>query len=195
MSSNKFTEKAQEALLAAQQLAESRSHTQLEPEHLLYALVQQEGGVVPAVLSKLGVDPKTVIGRLESILNGFARAQGTVQVYVSNRFRRILEAAASEAQRLQDDYVSTEHFLLAIVDEAERGPGGQMLRELGVTRDRVYQALQEIRGGQRVSSPTPETTYQALQRYGRDLTELARQGKLDPVIGRDEEIRRVIQVL
>jgi ATP-dependent Clp protease ATP-binding subunit ClpB len=195
MNPNKFTEKAQEALMAAQQLAESRSHTQLEPEHLLYALVQQEGGVVPSVLSKLGVDPKTVTGRLESILNGFARAQGTVQVYVSNRFRRILDAAASEAQRLQDDYVSTEHFLLAIVDESERGPGGQMLRELGVTRDRVYQALQEIRGGQRVSSPTPETTYQALQRYGRDLTELARQGKLDPVIGRDEEIRRVIQVL
>jgi ATP-dependent Clp protease ATP-binding subunit ClpB len=113
----------------------------------------------------------------------------------SNRFRRVFEAAAREAERLKDDYVSTEHFLLALADDAETGAAGQTLRRLGVTRDRLYEGLQAIRGGQRVTSATPETTYQSLEKYGRDLTALAREGKLDPVIGRDEEVRRVIQVL
>src|SRR5919198_967594 len=132
---------------------------------------------------------------LEPALNGLARASGPTQVYVSPACRRVLEAAQAEAERLKDDFVSTEHFLLALADEADKSRAGQLLRQHGVSRDRLYQALQEVRGGQRVTSPTPETTYQALQQYGRDLTALARQGKLDPVIGRDDEVRRTIQVL
>jgi ATP-dependent Clp protease ATP-binding subunit ClpB len=191
---NKLTEKAQEAVIGAQRLAEERRNTQLEPEHLLYTLVQQEGGVVPAVLEKLGVAPRLVVQRLEGPLGALARAVTPgQQVYLSQRLSRVLDAAQSEAERLRDDYISTEHLLLALTEDT--GAAGQLLRGLNVTRDRVYQVLQEVRGGQRVTSPTPETTYQALERYGRDLTKLAREGKLDPVIGRDEEIRRVIQVL
>src|SRR4051812_27771136 len=114
---NKLTEKAQEAIVAAQRLAEERHHTQLEPEHLLYALVTQEGGVVPAVLEKLGVRPSTLLPQIESALNALARGSGPSQVYVSNRLRRVFEAAQAEAERLKDDYVSTEHFLLALADE------------------------------------------------------------------------------
>src|SRR5947208_2516219 len=194
-STSKLTEKAQDAVVAAQRLAEERRHTQLEPEHLLHALVSQDEGVVPAILQSLGVQPDAVLRELETPLAGMARASGPTQVSMANRFRRAFEAAQQEAERLKDDYVSTEHFLLALADDQETGAAGQILRRLGVTRDRVYQGLQEIRGGQRVTSPTPEATYQALERYGRDLTALARQGKLDPVIGRDEEVRRVIQVL
>jgi ATP-dependent Clp protease ATP-binding subunit ClpB len=190
---NKLTEKAQEAVLAAQRLAEERYHTQLEPEHLLHALVSQTEGVVPATLEKLGVAPRTVLAQVETALGALARASGPTQVYISPRFRTVWEAAQREADRLKDDYISTEHFLLGLADDT--GQAGNILRRANVTRDRIYAALQAVRGGQRVTSPTPETTYQALERYGRDLTALARQGKLDPVIGRDEEIRRVIQVL
>jgi ATP-dependent Clp protease ATP-binding subunit ClpB len=188
MDMNRLTEKAQEAIAAAQRLAEGRHHTQLEPEHLLSALVSQEGGVVPSVLEKLGVEPKHVQSRLERLLDSFARSQTPQQAYVSPRFRRVFEAAQQESERLKDDFVSTEHFLMAMVDEP-------LLRELGVNRDKLYAALQEVRGGQRVTSQQPEATYQSLEKYGRDLTRLARLGKLDPVIGRDEEIRRTIQVL
>ncbi|HEY3078600.1 MAG TPA: ATP-dependent chaperone ClpB [Chloroflexota bacterium] len=192
---NKLTEKAQEAIAAAQRLAEQRQHTQVEPEHLLLALLEQEGGVVPTVLTKLGVQPRQVIQQLEPALGAMARASGPAQAYVSARFKRVWDAAQAEAERLKDEFVSTEHFLLALASEQEHGPAGQVLRRLGVTPDRIYQALQEVRGGQRVTSQNPEGTNQALEKYGRDLTELARQGKLDPVIGRDEEVRRVIQVL
>jgi ATP-dependent Clp protease ATP-binding subunit ClpB len=195
MNMNKLTEKAQEAIVAAQRLAEDRHHTQLEPEHLLYALVAQEDGVVPAILERLEIPPRTVLEGLEPAFSGFARGSGPTQVQASNRFRRVFEAAGREAERLKDEYVSTEHFLLALADDAETGAAGQTLRRLGVTRDRLYEGLQAIRGGQRVTSATPETTYQSLEKYGRDLTALARQGKLDPVIGRDDEVRRVIQVL
>jgi ATP-dependent Clp protease ATP-binding subunit ClpB len=193
MDPNKLTEKAQEALISAQRLAEERRHTQLEPEHLLFALVTQQGGVVPAVLERMGISAQQVVQRLEPALQGLATAEGATQVQVSTRFRRLLEAAEKEAGQLKDDYVSTEHYLLALADD--RGGAGQVLKSAGVTRDTVYQALQQVRGGQRVTSPTPEATYEALKKYGRDLTELAEKGKLDPVIGRDEEIRRVIQVL
>src|SRR5438105_3215543 len=189
MNLNKLTEKAQEAVVEAQRLAESRQHTEVQPEHLLAALIAQEGGVVPAILDKLGVPPAQVRQRVDARLNGYARATTPgQQVYASQRFRRVFEAAQQEADQLKDEFVSTEHFLLAMVDEAP-------LRELGINRDRVLQALQDVRGNQRVTSQNPESTYQALERYGRDLTQLARAGKLDPVIGRDEEIRRVIQVL
>src|SRR5579871_677633 len=188
MDLNKRTEKAQEAFVAAQREAEKRRNTQVEPEHLLSALIDQEAGVVPAVLDKIGVAPSEVKQRLEREMARFARSQTPQQVYVSVRFRNILEAAKQEAERLKDDFVSTEHFLLAMVDEP-------VLQELGVSRDAVLRALQEVRGNQRVTSQTPETTYQSLEKYGRDLTRLAQAGKLDPVIGRDEEIRRTIQVL
>src|SRR5215208_752561 len=141
---NKLTEKAQEAVAAAQQLAEERRNTQLEPEHLLHALIAQEGGVVPAVLEKLGVQPGSMLQQLEPALAGLARAAGSAQVYVSPRFKRVFDAAQDEAGRLKDDYVSTEHFLLALADDAEQGPAGQLLRGAGVTRDRLYQALQEV---------------------------------------------------
>jgi ATP-dependent Clp protease ATP-binding subunit ClpB len=197
MNLNKLTEKAQEAIAAAQRLAESKGNTQLEPEHLLDALVTQEGGIVPAVLEQLGVAPGTVDRALQSAIAGFARATtGGQQVFASARFRRVFEGAQREAERLKDDYVSTEHFLLAMTEDEEASqPAGRILRANGITRDRVYAALQEVRGGQRVTGQTPESTYQSLTRYGRDLTLLARNGKLDPVIGRDEEIRRTIQVL
>jgi ATP-dependent Clp protease ATP-binding subunit ClpB len=188
MDLNKLTEKAQEAIVAAQREAEQRHNTQVEPDHLLLALVQQEAGVVPAVLEKIGVSPTQVTQRLQTMLGRFGRTQSPQQVYISPRFRNVFEAAKQEAEHLKDDFVSTEHFLLAMVDESP-------LKDLGVTRDRVLQALQEVRGNQRVTSQNPETTYQSLEKYGRDLTRLARAGKLDPVIGRDEEIRRTIQVL
>src|SRR3982075_2610976 len=189
MNLNKLTDKAQEAVVEAQRVAESRQHTQVEPEHLLSALVVQENGVVPAILEKLGVSPTQVSQRLNTTLNGFARATTPgQQVYVSQRFKRAFESAQQEAERLKDEFVSTEHFLLAMADQP-------VLRGLGITRDRVLQALQEVRGNQRVTSQNPETTYQSLEKYGRDLTKMARDGKLDPVIGRDEEIRRTIQVL
>ncbi len=192
---NKFTEKAQEAIGEAQLIAEEHRNTQIEPEHLLYALVRQEGGVVPAILARLGVSPGVILEQVEEAIRGLARASEPTQVFISPRFRRVLQAAQEEAGRLRDDYVSTEHLLIALADDQEKGLAGQILRRSGVTRSAVYQALQEVRGGQRVTSPNPETTYEALKQYGRDLTELARLGKLDPVIGRDEEIRRVIQVL
>src|SRR4051794_17073466 len=185
---NRLTEKAQEAITNAQRLAEERNHTQIEPEHLLYTLVDQSDGVVPSVLERLGVQPGQVLQETDASLSSLARASGPHDTVVSSRLRRLLDAAGSEAERLNDEYISTEHLLLALADD-ETGPAGQILRRLGVARDQIYQSLQQIRGGQRVTSPTPETTYQALEQYGRDVTKLARQGKLDPVIGRDEEIR------
>ncbi|GAC1323193.1 MAG: ATP-dependent chaperone ClpB [Chloroflexota bacterium] len=196
MDMNKLTQKAQEAIAAAQREAEKRHNTQLEPEHILAALVSQDNGVVPAVLDKLGVSPSVFSTRLGPVLGALARATGGGQsVYASAAFRRVFEAASEEAERLKDDFVSTEHFLLALTDDAETSGAGKLLRQSGVTRDRVLTALQDVRGGQRVTSQTPEVTYQSLEKYGRDLTVAARNGKLDPVIGRDEEIRRTIQVL
>ena len=145
MNMNKLTEKAQEAIVAAQRLAEERHHTQLEPEHLLHALVAQEDGVVPAILGRLEIPANSVLEGLEPALSGFARSSGPTQVQASNRFRRVFEAAAREADRLKDDYVSTEHFLLALADDAETGAAGQTLRRLGVTRDRLYiETMQQV---------------------------------------------------
>jgi ATP-dependent Clp protease ATP-binding subunit ClpB len=195
MNLNKLTEKAQEAIVGAQRVAEERRNTQIEPIHLLYALITQEGGIVPSVLQKIGVSPATIRSRVEAGLDQLPRAQTQTQVYISPDFKAVFDQAQVEADRLKDEYVSTEHFLLALIDEGNRSSAGQILRGAGVTRDRVLRALQDVRGGQRVTSQTPESTYQALEKYGRDLTELARNGKLDRVIGRDEEVRRVIQVL
>ena len=192
---NRFTEKAQEAVFAAQSLAEENNQSQVEPEHLLAALLQQTDGVVPQVLERAGANPQLLLQQVQAELDGLPKVYGTVtQVGISPRLRQVLVRAHDEIQQFRDEYVSTEHLLLALLDHAG-GAVERILRQAGVTRDVVLQALMRIRGSQRVTSPTPESTYAALEKYGRDLTQLARQGKLDPVIGRDEEIRRVVQVL
>jgi ATP-dependent Clp protease ATP-binding subunit ClpB len=195
MNLNKFTQKAQEAVLAAQQVAENANHSQLDVEHLLLALLEQAEGVVPQILLKLGIDLPQVKQQLKGELDRLPKAYGAVQLVMSSRLKRVLDNAREEAERLKDDYVSTEHLLVAIADDHEKGPGTKLLAGHGITRDGIYQVLTTIRGGQRVTDQTPEGKYQALEKYGRDLTEIARRGKLDPVIGRDKEIRRVIQVL
>jgi ATP-dependent Clp protease ATP-binding subunit ClpB len=195
MNLNKYTEKAQEAVLAAQKLADERSHAQIEPEHLLVALVEQPEGVVPEVLRKMAADPAAIARAGRDLLAKIPQAYGGSQAGLSPRLRAIADAAESEAQRLKDEYISTEHLLVAIASEPGRSPAARLLSERGLTPDKIFAALTSVRGSQRVTSQNPEGTYQALERYGRDLTDLARKGKLDPVIGRDEEIRRVIQVL
>ena len=193
---DKFTFKAQEAIQQAQKLAEEHQHQAIDVEHLLLALVEQPEGVVQPILSKMGANPAQVAQRLKEELRRLPQVSGVSpsQAHITPRSEKVLNAALSEADRLKDEYVSTEHLLLAIADD--RGVAvGKVLRELGVTKDGIYAALQEIRGGQRVTDQAPEEKYQALERYARDLTDLARKGKLDPVIGRDDEIRGVIQVL
>ncbi|MDB5313110.1 MAG: clpB1, partial [Gemmataceae bacterium] len=197
MDVNRFTEKAQEALAAAQGQAVRWSHQQVDVEHLLLALVEQEQGLAAPILQKAGPDPDRLKRRVEEELGRLPRVSGPSggpeQVHPSGRLSRLLGQAEDEAKQLKDEYVSVEHLLLAMT--ADGGVTGRIFKELGVTRDRLLKALQEVRGNQRVTSPTPEATYQALEKYGRDLTQLASRGKLDPVIGRDEEIRRVIQIL
>src|SRR5262245_22323019 len=195
MNINKFTEKAQEAIVAAQQLAEQMNHAQVEPEHLLVTLVEQREGIIPELLRKMGNDP-AVIGRgALGLLENMPRAYGGSQAGLSPRLKLVFDLAQAEADRLKDEYVSTEHLFVAVASETGRSPAARFLQENGVTRDKIFEALTSVRGSQRVTNQNPEGTYQALERYGRDLTDLARRGKLDPVIGRDEEIRRVIQVL
>ena len=195
MNINKYTEKAQEAILAAQQLADREGHAEMLPEHLLVALLEQREGIVPSIVQKIGADPAAVATALRGELGRLPRAHGGSQVTLSPRLRQVTDAAEQEAERLKDEYVSTEHLLLAIAGEGRRSTSSAILGQHKITRDAVLQALTTVRGSQRVTSQNPEATYEALARYGRDLTELARKGKLDPVIGRDDEIRRVIQVL
>src|SRR5262245_17585563 len=194
MNLNKLTEKAQEAILSSQNFATEYNHSEVTPEHLLVTLVEQSGGIVPSVLRKIALDPARVATDARALLKAIPQAYGS-DVRLSPRMKLIVDSAQAEATRLQDEYVSTEHLLLALATEAGRSPAAQLLQRLGVTKDSLYNALTEVRGSQRVTSQNPESTYEALSRYGRDLTELARNGKLDPVIGRDEEVRRVIQVL
>ena len=194
MNLNKFTEKAQEAVMTAQNLATEFTHAEITPEHLLVALVEQEGGIVPSVLRKLTLDPSRIGADARKLFDSLPKTYGG-DVRFSPRMKLIVDSAQAEAQRLQDEYVSTEHLFLAVATEAGRSPAAQLLQRAGVTTDTLYAALTQVRGNQRVTSQNPESTYEALARYGRDLTELARKGKLDPVIGRDEEVRRVIQVL
>ncbi len=194
MNMNTFTEKAQEAVVAAQTLAGEQSHAEVTPEHLLVTLVEQAGGIVPSVLSRLRVEPSRAAADARALLASLPKAYGA-DLRLSPRMKLLFDSAQAEAQRMQDEYVSTEHLLLALATEAGRSPAAQLLTKLGATKDALYGALTQVRGSQRVTSQNPETTYEALTRYGRDLTEFARSGKLDPVIGRDEEVRRVIQVL
>ena len=195
MNINKYTEKAQEAVLGAQHLAEEMNHAQIEPEHLLVSLVEQREGIVPELVRKLNLDPTAIATAARELLARMPQAYGGSQPGLSPRLKLVTDMAQAEADRLKDEYVSTEHLLVAIASETGRSPSAKLLSERGITRDKVFAALTSIRGSQRVTSQNPEGTYQALERYGRDLTDLARKGKLDPVIGRDEEIRRVIQVL
>src|SRR5216110_1801510 len=190
---NKLTEKSQEALVAAQQKARDEGHAQLDVEHLAAALVDQPGGIVSSVLTALGVQPAQLSSALATELQRQPKVTGNVQLSASARLGRVLQQAQKEAQSLGDEFVSTEHLLLAMTED--QGYTGQALKRLGATHERVLNALKDIRGNQRVTDQNPEGKYAALERYGRDLTELARKNKLDPVIGRDEEIRRVIQVL
>ena len=196
MDPNKLTLKAQEALQEAKSIAEKKHHQQIEVEHLLSALLAQKDGVVIPILQKLGANPDLIHSQLENELNRIPQVtgRGAGQVYLSSRANEILNMAWKEAEALTDEYLSTEHLLIAIADE-KQGASYQILQRSGVTKDAIFRVLQEIRGSQRVTDQNPEDKYQALKRYSRDLTEEARKGKLDPVIGRDEEIRRVIQVL
>ncbi len=191
---DKFTVKAQEAVQAAQSIADQLSHQAIEPEHLLLALIQQQEGVVGPLLAKLGAPADAIRRQVEAELAKAPKVRGAAGAYGTPRLRAIFERAQQEAERLRDEYVSTEHLLIAIAQERD-GAAGRVLAANGVTAEAIYRALVDVRGTQRVTDANPEEKYQALERYSRDLTELARKGRLDPVIGRDEEIRRVIQVL
>jgi ATP-dependent Clp protease ATP-binding subunit ClpB len=192
--SDKFTVKAQEALQAAQEMGERSGQQQIEPLHVLWALVAQGDGVVPPLLEKLGVSPTLIASEAEKQIARLPKISGGSQPQFSPATTKVLERAFDEAQRLKDEYVSTEHILLAI-SATEKDPAGQLLVKQGAGHDAILQAMASIRGSHRVTSQNPESTYRALDQYARDLTELARRGKLDPVIGRDEEIRRVMQIL
>jgi ATP-dependent Clp protease ATP-binding subunit ClpB len=192
---NRFTEKSVEALNASQNIAERNSNSQVEPEHLMLALIEQSDGVVPAVLGKLNVAVGALAQQVRVELGKLPHVSGAgVQVGVSNRLRTVLVKAHDELAQFGDEYVSTEHLLLATLAHAG-GAAARLLQQSGITRDSLLAALREVRGTQRVTSPNPESTYAALEQYGRNLTALARKNKLDPVVGRDEEIRRVIQIL
>src|SRR3954464_11046840 len=192
MQLDRFTQKAQEAVLAAQRTAETLQSPVLDAEHLLAALLEDDGGVPAETLRRLGVDIPTIRAEIAGALSKRARIQGG-SLTLDPRAKRVVERAQEEARRLSDEYVSTEHLLLGVAEVG--GEGQQLLEASGAGREAILQALQSVRGGQRVTSQNPESTYAALEKYGRDLTAEARAGKLDPVIGRDEEIRRVIQVL
>jgi len=196
MQIERFTLKAQEALQDAKSIAEQKHHQQIDVEHLLLGLISQKEGIVLPILQKLGANVDLIVSQLEGELGRIPQVtgKGVGQVYVSSRLNEIFNMAWKEAERLTDEYLSTEHLLLAICDE-KRGAAYQVLQRNGVTKDTILRVLQEIRGPHRVTDQNPEEKYQAIKRYSRDLTEEARKGKLDPVIGRDDEIRRVIQVL
>ncbi len=192
---DKFTIKSQEALQDAQSVAERYGHQQITPDHLLHSLLRQEGGVVGPILEKLGVLPDLLVRQLDQSLSREPKVSGVqAGAQISQGLLAVLNAALAEAERLKDEYVSGEHLLIAISSD-QQSAAGRLLASHGATRDAIYKAMVEVRGSQRITDQNPEEKYQALERYGRDLTELARKGKLDPVIGRDDEIRRVVQVL
>jgi ATP-dependent Clp protease ATP-binding subunit ClpB len=197
MDINRFTEKLQEGVRSAQSKAIRYGNQQVDVEHLLAALLEQEGGLAPSILAKAGIAAETFQQRLEAEIARLPKVSGPAaapdQIYVTNRLNQLLTRADDEAKKLKDEYISVEHVLLAMLED--RGAAGKIAKESGLTHERLMQALRDVRGNQRVTSQNPEATYEALERYGRDLTKLAATGKLDPVIGRDEEIRRVIQVL
>jgi ATP-dependent Clp protease ATP-binding subunit ClpB len=193
---DKFTQKGQEAIYEAQNLAQTYNHPAIEPEHLLQTLIIQEGGVVPAVLNRIGADPAMLLESVNRALEGMSRATGSsVQVGMSRDLTNVLEEAQEIAGQMKDDYTSTEHILMAMAQPKAPQRIRELLARHGIDYNSIMQALAAVRGSQRVTSQNPESQYEALAKYGRDLTDEARKGKLDPVIGRDEEIRRVIQIL
>ena len=195
---DRFTERAQEAAQRAAEIIQRYGHNQIDTEHILLALIEQPGGVIPQILEKLNVSAEALTERLDATLRASPKANifggGAGQIFITPRVKRIIDLANEEANRLKDEYISTEHIFLAILTERNT-PAARILESAGLTRDRVYEAIQELRGGQRVTDPQAETKYRTLEKYSRDLTQLAREGKLDPVIGRDNEILRLIQIL
>src|SRR5499426_420728 len=191
---DKLTLKGQEALQAAQSHAQEKSNPQIAPEHLLWALIEQKEGVVLPILQKLGVNLPTLAQQLADTVGKLPKVQGQAEVFISSSLNKVLEDAFKEADHFKDEYVSTEHLLIALSNPKSEAVG-RLLQQNGVTKDAILKVLVSIRGTQKITDQNPEQKYQALQRYTRDLTDLARKGKLDPVIGRDEEIRRVIQIL
>ena len=195
MRPERFTEQAQEVLATSQELVRRYRHNQWDVEHILLALLEQERGIARDILEELGVDAEVIRRRVEATLERFPKvAYETSQIYATPRVAALLENANREADRLKDEFVSTEHLLIAIAGET-KGEAAAILAESGINQEKIYQALQKIRGGHRVTDRQAESKYRSLEKYGHDLTELARQGKLDPVIGRDNEIKRVIQIL
>ncbi len=190
---DRFTQKMQEALQAAQDLASQSNHQEITNEHFLLSLLDQSDGITQPLLEKIGVQPNQLRDRLLTELNRKPRVTGAVDLRLSNELRTVLDAAEREMARLKDEYTSAEHYLLAL--SGSNVPAAKMLKDLGVSHDKLMQALQQVRGSQRVTDQNPEGKYQTLEKYGRDLTALARRGKIDPVIGRDNEIRRIMQVL
>ena len=199
MDMNRLTQKSQEALQDAQTKALRFGHTEVDGEHLLLALLDQPEGLVPRLLTQAGADADRLRAEIEADLSRRPKVTGPGaapgQVFVTQRLSRLLDTAEREAHRLKDEYVSVEHLLIALLEEGSETAAGRRLREQGLTRDRFLQVLTAVRGNQRVTSAMPEVTYEALEKYGRDLVADARAGRLDPVIGRDSEIRRVIQIL
>ena len=192
MRSDKLTVKSQEAVTSAQELANELGHQEVDVEHVLVCLIQQEDGVVPGILGKVGTNKGQLIELLDAALKRKAKVSGGKQ-FVSNRLNEVVNKAFTEAKSMKDEYVSTEHLLLAIT--GDKGSAGKALKEVGLKRDVVLKALTDVRGSHRVTDQNPEEKFQALEKFGRDLTEAARSGELDPVIGRDEEIRRMMQIL
>src|SRR5579863_8567428 len=192
---DKFTVKAQEAVQRASQLASEHGNPEVLPVHLLAALLEDKEGIVPPVLEKIGIGPQAVLNDLYKELEKLPKVSGeAAQSTLSNQVNKLLESAFKEASNFQDEYVSTEHLLLAIT-HLKRDSAAQALAQHGATYDAILKALTVVRGSQKVTDQNPEAKFQALEKYARDLTEQARRGKLDPVIGRDEEVRRVVQVL
>jgi ATP-dependent Clp protease ATP-binding subunit ClpB len=195
MTFDKFTLKAQDAVAIAQQFASEYGNQQIEPEHVMLAMLKDSAGIIPTIIKKIGLNIDIMKTSFEHEVKMFPKVQsaGVGQLYLSNRTQQVFNRAFKIAEKLKDEYISTEHLLLGMLDDSENA--GKILQKMGMNEDAVMKVLQEIRGSQRVTDPNPEGKYQALQRYGRDLNELANLGKLDPVIGRDDEIRRVLQVL
>ncbi|HPD63079.1 MAG TPA: ATP-dependent Clp protease ATP-binding subunit, partial [Anaerolineaceae bacterium] len=195
---DRFTERAQEAAQRAAEITQRYGHNQIDTEHILLALIEQPQGVVPQILALIKVDPQILEERLDYILKTSPKAsiygQGAGQVFITPRVKRIMDLANEEASKLKDEYISTEHLFLAILSERNT-PAAKLLETTGLTRDRVMEAIVELRGGQRVTDPQTESRYRTLDKYSRDLTQQAKEGKLDPVIGRDNEILRVMQIL
>ncbi len=195
---DRFTERAQEAAQRAAEIIQRYGHNQIDTEHLLLALIEQPQGVIPQILEFLKVDANALAERLDYILRTSPKASifggGAGQIFITPRVKRVIDLANEEASKLKDEYISTEHLFLAILSE-KNTPAARLLEGAGLSRDRVFEAIQQMRGGQRVTDPQAETRYRTLEKYSRDLTQLAREGKLDPVIGRDNEILRVMQIL